>query len=322
MKPVITLVYKGTSYEIPNRWNLLTPEQFLHLVEALQDFIQGKIPPIMLRIRYVCDIMHWHIERIATDEELLADLIAIAEQVRFPLIIRYPDHEDLLDGLSDKDYNTCRRTDPFRNPLPIAQALQKVPYHYAVDLTFFAQLLPVVKIGDEVYKGYTASSSHGALTCSLTALQYIDAYTFVGNAGALPLLAAILYYPGVYNSEGAQHLADKFQQLPPATLAAISMNFQAVCNFLYTCTPFSLLTKFQSKKAKSITTDSADALYDLSADGLGNAEQVEQMNLLTYLRILRKKSIDAVKHLRAMDYDAGKIADELGLPIDIINNII
>lgn len=322
MNPVITLIHRGNHYEIPNSWDHLTPGQFQCLVESLLELFQGKISPVMLRLRYICDVMHWKLDKFSRDEELLANLLALADQIRFPLIIRYPDHEDILEGLSDKDYETCRRVDPFRNPLPIAAALQKVDYKYTADLNFFAQLLPEIKVGNQNYKGYTARIAHGALTCSLTALQYIDAYTFINNPDAQPLLAAILYYPGTYSSEGAQRLADQFLTLPAKTLVAITMNFQAICNFLFTKTEFSLLTKFQSQKSKRITTDSADALYDLSADGLGNVEQVEQMNVLTYLRILRKKTIDAVRRLHAMDYGADKIADELGLPIDIINDIL
>lgn len=322
MKPVITLVHRGETYEIPNSWNRLTPNLYLKLAADLLELFQGKISPAILRLRFVCNAMNWRLERFVADEELLTDLISIAEQVRFPLLIHYPEHEDLLDGLSANDYELCRRIDPFRNPLPIAINLQKVNYRFKVDLCFCCQQLPVLKVGNKTYFGYTINTEHGTLTCSLTALQYIDAYTFIDNADALPLLASILYYPGTYSSEGAQQLANEFLSLPAQTLVALAMNFRAFCNFLFTHTPFSLLTKFHTPKAKLITTDSTDALYDLSADGLGNVEQVEQMNLLTYLRILRKKTIDAVRHLHAMDYNVGKIADEIGLPIDIITQII
>lgn len=322
MKPVITLVHRGETYEIPNAWSRLTPDQYLHLVADLLDLFQGKISPIMLRLRFVCHVMHWRLERFASDEERLADLLSIAQHVQFPLIIRYPDHEDLLDGLSPEEREHCRRTDPFLNPLPIAKALRQVDYHFTPDLCFSAQLLPEMKVKGRSYKGYTINTDHGTLTTSLTALQYIEATSVIDNPNAQPLLAAILYYPGAYSSEGAQQMANEFLALPAQPLIAIAMNFRAFCNFLFTKTQFSILTKFRSQKAKLITTDSADALYDLSADGLGNAQQVERLPLLTYLRILRKKTVDAVRRLHAMDYNPGKIANELGLPIDIITQII
>ena len=321
MKPYITLLHQGGTYEIPNSWNAITPDQSLGIVSSYIDLFQGKISPAMLRIRHVCHVMHWRIERFAKNEELMADLISIAEQVQFPLIIHYPDNK-LLDGLSNEDYELCRRVDPFRNPLPIAKDLQKTDYRYAPDLCFCRQQLPELKVNGKTYKGYTINTDHGSLTCSLTALQYIEASAIANSPDAQPLLAAILYCPDAYSSEKAQRLADEFSALPAQTLIAVTMNFQAFCNYLFRRTPFSLLTKFDTPKSKLITTDSADALYDLSADGLGNASQVEQMNVLTYLRILRKKTIDAVRRLHAMDYDAGKIANELGLSIDIVIGII
>ena len=100
------------------------------------------------------------------------------------------------------------------------------------------------------------------------------------------------------------------------------MNFTAVNNFIFRKTEFSLLTKFDLPKENAITTDATDALYDLSKDGLGNASQVERMNVLTYLRILRKKTIDGVKALRAAGMDVAKIANEVGLPLEIVKKII
>ena len=46
------------------------------------------------------------------------------------------------------------------------------------------------------------------------------------------------------------------------------------------------------------------------------------MNVLTYLRILRKKTIDGVKALRAAGMDVAKIANEVGLPLEIVKKII
>ena len=55
---------------------------------------------------------------------------------------------------------------------------------------------------------------------------------------------------------------------------------------------------------------------------VGNARQVEQLNVLTYLRILRKKTIEGVKSLKATGMELAKIADEVGLPLEIVKKII
>lgn len=137
------------------------------------------------------------------------------------------------------------------------------------------------------------------------------------------MLAAILYYPEKeYNSERAHELANAFAKLPLETLTAISFNFQAFNNYLFSKTSFSLLSKFAHKPKQPITTDASDALYDLSKEGLGNAKQIEQMNVLTYLKVLRKKTIDAVKDMKGFGWDKLKISEEVGLPISVIDKIL
>lgn len=202
--------------------------------------------------------------------------------------------------------------------------LQGADGKIVLDPCFCRQQLPILFIDQKAYYGYGINTDFQSLTCSLTALQYIEARQLLDMGEAsLPLLAAVLYCKGEYSSEKAQKLAQQFRKLPANTLMAIALNFTAVNNFFFSKTEFSLLTQFKAEPGScSITTDATDALYDLSKDGLGNAHQVEQMNVLTYLRILRKKTIDGVKSLKASGMDVAKIATEVGLPIDIINKIV
>ena len=203
----------------------------------------------------------------------------------------------------------------------------RITFLFSPDLTpnlnFFAQFVPTVKIGTTEYQAYSVSTAYNNLTTSLTALQYIEAQqALTQGTPSLPMLAAILYCPQPYSSTLAQQLAEKMQQLPAVTLMAIQMNFIAFTTALYTQTEFALLSKFQTKKQSPIATDMADALYDLCADGLGTHEQVEQMNLLTYLRILRKKTIEAVRQMRSLEWDVIKISKETTLPVSVIQQII
>lgn len=318
----ICLSYKGKEFAVPNRWDALTPETYLRLVRNFLKVEKGELSVGELRIRLLCDIMHWNLRKIR-EEEQVANLIVLSEQLTFLFKIQYPDNNAALDGLSDDDYRKAVRTDPFLLDIPAASYLKTLDYRYRLDLCFFAQLLPAVTVGKNIYTGYVARLKNDAITCTLTALQYIEARELLGKQESLPLMAAILYTPdGCYDSNRAHELADEFAQLDNVTLHAIKMNFEAINNFLFTRTSFSLLAKFEKGKAHSITTDFTDALYDLSADGLGNVHEVEQMNILTYLRILRKKTIDSVRQLHGMKMDVGKIANEVGLPIDIITKIV
>lgn len=286
MKKTISVRANGKVYEIPNSWELLTSDQYLKLIELLSLMENGQYPPGAVKCLFLCYMMKWDLNRIKRDEKVLENFMSIASQITF-----------IFQEKDDK---------------------------FVLDLCFCRQQLPLIFIDKKAYYGYDINTDFQSLTCSLTALQYIEARQLLDmGEESLPLLAAVLYFgKGQYSSEKAQKLALKFRKLPVNTLRAIALNFTAVNNFLFSKTEFSLLTKFLPQKGSCITTDATDALYDLSKDGLGNANQVEQLNVLTYLRILRKKTIEGVKSLKASGMEMAKIADEVGLPLEIVKQII
>lgn len=286
MKKTISVRANGKVYEIPNSWELLTSDQYLKLIELLSLMENGQYPPGAVKCLFLCYMMKWDLNRIKRDEKVLENFMSIASQITF-----------IFQEKDDK---------------------------FVLDLCFCRQQLPLIFIDKKAYYGYDINTDFQSLTCSLTALQYIEARQLLDmGEESLPLLAAVLYFgKGQYSSEKAQKLALQFRKLPANTLRAIALNFTAVNNFLFSKTEFSLLTKFLPQKGSCITTDATDALYDLSKDGLGNANQVEKMNVLTYLRILRKKTIEGVKSLKASGMEMAKIADEVGLPIEVVKQII
>ncbi len=281
----IKLVYNGRIVTLPNQWEKLTSQQYQRLVGDLLRMAAGEMSPGEVRIKLLCDMMGWKISKIR-DEETMASLIALSQRLTF--LFNHTEQGDFL-----------------------------------LNLCFCAQLMPEIVVKGHTCKGYCVCTDFGQLTCSMTALQYLEARALISQGEkALPFMAAILYCPGKYESERAHAMAKEFDTLPTETLMAISWNFQALNNFLFTKTEFSLLAKFKEKAPTAITTDASDALYDLSADGLGNNQEIEQMNVLTYLRILRKKTIDAVRQMRDMKMDTPTISLETGLPIEVINDMI
>lgn len=286
MKKSISVRANGKEYEIPNSWDLLTSEQYLKLIDLLSLMESGQYSLGVVKCLFLCHLMKWDVRKIEHYERNLENFVSIASQISF----FYKEKED----------------------------------KFLLNLCFCRQMLPIVFIDKKAYYGYEVSTDYNSLTCSLSALQYIEARQLLEmGEESLPLLAAVLYFKkGEYSSEKAQKLADEFRKLPANTLRAIALNFTAVNNFIFRKTEFSLLTKFDLPKENAITTDATDALYDLSKDGLGNAFQVERMNVLTYLRILRKKTIDGVKALRTAGMDVAKIANEVGLPLEIVKKII
>ncbi len=319
----IELFAKGKKYVIPNSWDALTPNVYTELIKELLLMSEGKLSAGEVRINLLCALMNWKLAKFK-NEDSIASLVALSEQLTFLFTIQYPDPE-VLSVLKPEEREKYIRVDPFSLKTRYADILKKQDYRYVLDLCFAKQMIPELKIGGKVYRGYDIDTSYNTLTCSLTALQYIEARCIdIDNIDTLPLLVAILYYPRnkAYDSGYAHRLAKKFSRLSTEVLYAISFNFQAFNNFVFTKTDFALLTKFKPQKDKSITTDASDALYELSKDGLGDARQIEQMNIITYLRVLRKNTITAVKSLSGMGLDKLKISTEVGLPISIIDNIL
>lgn len=132
---------------------------------------------------------------------------------------------------------------------------------------------------------------------------------------------------GLYQAKRAiaNALASRFAALSDGTLEAIALNFQAFDAYLFLRTHFSILTAGASTgkiRSGSYLTGATEALYDLSSDGYGDIAAVEQMNVIKYLTILRKKLIESVRAMHSANMDVVKISRRTNLPIDVINKII
>lgn len=322
MEDTVKFLVHGEEFSISNSWEKLDPYLYASLIKDIQDMATGQLSVAMVRVRHVCRTMGWDIRKIKNDEAF-QNLAWLAEQITFPFLIEYPDNDSALQELDNETRKLCKRIPPHRLPgITISKYLKKLNYRYTVDSCFCKQLVPFIEIDDEFYSSYKIDTKYGYLTCSLTALQFIEAKALIGTKDKLPLLAAILYYPEKYSSEGAHELAGRFTHVPDNTLVAIAFNFQAFVNYLFTKTQFKLLTEAKETRKSTISTGALESLYNLSADGLGDINKVEQMNVIQYLTILRKKLIDTVRSLHAAKMENVDIEKETGLPIRIINQIL
>ena len=318
---VIKMRSGSNCFEIPNSWNLLTPDAFIPLCTDLNSFSKGEMSVGEVRLRYICRAMGIDTKKIR-HTDALENLLSISEQVTFPFIIRYQDTSvfDFLPGDLRKDAD---RIDPTRLPSHYAKLLLRQNYRYLIDTCFCAQLAPRRIICDEEFTPFRINTDFGMLSTSLTALQFIEAREVLGKSDALPLLVSILCCPGRYSTELAQQRAAKLRKADIIWLNSVSLCFTAFVNYLFTKTPFSLLTKIQSDDhPHAITTGSLESLYGLCSEGYGSISEVENLNLLQYLTILRKKLIDSVRSLHGAKQEATAIEQSTGLPLSIIKKII
>lgn len=269
-------------YSLPNCWELLTPDLFRYVCELLTDYTSGKLSFRAFHLAYVCRCLALEPEKIK-GTTANENLYLLSSQIDF--IFKDPEH-----------INNC----------------------------FLAQLVPELVVGNTIYPSYRIQTACDTLTCTLTTMQFIEAYELIGcQADKLPLLAAILYYPDRYTSEGAHTLSTCFSDVDPVILQSIALNFQALANYLFTRTSFSILYMRKPKEHKPvISIGMAESLYNLSADGLGNVEVIEQMPVIKYLTILRKKLIESVTAMNEAGIDLVEISDKTGLSIKTIKQII
>lgn len=286
-KETIKLAVSGTVVDLPNSWDTIADKDFPVIVDALAQLYAGIITPNEVLCRYVCSALSLSLPRIVSSNHA-ADLLAIAQRVTFLFT-------------------------------PSAPVLEASASSLQPNLNFARQFLPRIA----THNAYTISTSCQRLTCSLTALQYIEAIDALhGGTDQLPLLASILYSPRPYDTAKALDLVGEFRCQSAVTLLSVRMVFEALVNFIYTRTPFSLLAQFKSKKESPIATTMADSLFDLATEGYGTVDQVEQMNVITFLSIMRKKTIDTVRSMRSMELTTPDIASRTGLPISVINDIV
>jgi hypothetical protein len=321
MKEYVEFSCNNAVYSIPNRWHLLSKEEFIGVVADADKMASGKIPPIQVQTNHVLRHMGWDPSKIK-DDEAWANIYWLSSQITFIFNLVYPDQEALLDSLSPEERERVLKVPPQHiHDLPIARYLRRLEYKYSLDTCFCAQLIPEITVLGRKYKGYTVNTSYGVLTCSLTALQYLEARSLPLDSSTLPLMAAILYFPGQYNSLEAHSLAKEFSSVDIDTLQAIRINFTSVSNFMLTKTEFYLLTVGSSLGSADICTGELESLYNLAAEGLGDVDTIEGINIVKYLTILRKNLIDGVLQLHHNKMSPGDIVKVTGLPIHIVTSI-
>jgi len=320
IKRNISFAHGDKVFEIPNAWDLLSPDQFLNLYKNIQLYTDGKLSVGMVKVLYICDVMGWNPKKIKGDDAL-CNLAMLADQVTFIFNIVYP--EAVLNVLNAEEQSFFRKVLPERSTQPIARYLAKQQYEFALDSCFCAQLLPKITISGKDFFSYKINTSYDALTCSLVAIQYLEARSLVGGRKEqLPLLASILYQDGKYESSKAHDQAILFASLDESILEAIAFNFISMNNYIFQRTQYKLLTQGKSNTESSMSVNATDALYNLSADNYGDINTIEQMNLLQYLSINRKKTIESVRSLNEAKVKTTDIAEKTGLPIHIIDEIL
>lgn len=319
---------KGKNYSLPNTWEGLSTDQFIHLSGVLRKYASGELSMSDVRLEYVCHFLEMDLNKKISPKQsdiIAANLYILLRLVTFLFDIKY--EKGALDNVPKEIRAMALKTEPVdMDDSPEVRFLRKKEYQFVVSAIFAKQLIPEITVNGITYKGYEINCTMDMLSCSLTASQYIDASdvlsSLVDNPSRLSLLAAILYCPGTYSSAWSHDHASDFTYVDYQILEAVSLNFQALSLYLFKRTHFDILWRGGEGKASEISLGMSDILLNLSQDGLGDINTIEQINVIKYLSIMRKKLIESVHSMHAAKMDFIDIAKATGLETAIVQKII
>lgn len=314
------------TYKIPNAWDELTQRQYLLLVPLLDKMTSGALSLCQVRVKWLLAIMHLERIRIRPDQaDVFTDnLYTLSRQITFFWYVDYgeaaidlaPDVRKLVRKLPAEDVVSTN---------PELRYLQRIDYSIRLDAVWAKNLIPAIDAGCREYSGWDARIEAEMLTTTMTTRQFTQGYDLllsIGNGYArssMLLLTALLYGIDAHGEDSGD-----LELLDDDLLQAIVLNFQAFVSFIFTKTHFSVLWNrdLPAKPNRKVSMSMSEGVYALCNKGYGNYDQVENMPLMTYLSILRADLISSVRSMHDTGSAPEKIAEQTGMPYDLIIQMI
>lgn len=303
-------------YTIPECWEELSPEQFVKIIDLIEKFITGKLILSEVQLHIVYALLG--VRPYDPGNTLLCEnLFRIAEKTTFPFKYVYSDERFLK--LSEKAQNYLKKHLPSPDSedpeIRIAAAFK---IQIDIDLYMCRQLLPVLPGTN--FQGYSFCVKNGFIETSLTAEQYLDANTVLGefkgsNPEVLDSLISILYPSAGSNPQ-------ILSKLPKSVKMAVYYNYISILEWLSSLSKYAPIFSKNKSRANKLSVGNSGMLYHLSEKGYGSLNEVSGYNLCSFLDILLKQTIDSVMQLHSLKKKREEIAKELNLTIDQINSII
>lgn len=307
-------------YNIPDRWEELSSEQFIAIVRVLDTM--GTHPFQEMKIMLLEALLDGKLPLRPDDDTYCSNMYRLVEHITFPYQFVYTDER--FRNFSPSMQRHLKKYPPMDLNEPQIRLAARMKRHIAPDICFPAQLLPILP--GSGLEGYTFSYTEGIAMTSLTAEQYIDANTILQeihnteNTSLYPMLTQILYCPSPYASDKAARL--RIGKPSKDILLAVMFNYMAVVNWISALDKYDILFHAPKKSTDKNPLGSGAALYALAGKGYGTLEQIGRLPLFQYLDLLLKQTVDAVRQLDGLKKTKPEIAKELNMTIDQINTII
>lgn len=330
---------KDKIYHLPQRWDELTTDQFTFLLDLLNEYTQGQLEARSVGINFGMYVLGIKKPRMMTprqETQFYENLAWLGERATFWWKVVYQ-NPDALNNIDSELRKQLKNTLPEELPdTPEVRVLRREKKWLEPDFIFSSNIIPFLEPSLKSnpkhlrYRGYRFSIEDDLLSTNLTAGQFSNAITIAGQYGStknpalLNLLCAILYYrydQVDYSFEKSKTLAPAFKEVPEHIKQAVYINFMGIKEFLTTRTKFAILFRSSNEKTPEISVGFNNTIYTLAKSGYGDAEQLMQFNLVTFMDLMLKELIDAVKSMKEMEMELDKILSATGLSLAQLNLI-
>jgi len=325
---MLTLCLNDKEYEFTNSWEELTQDQFIYLVDLLSKYHQGILDAGEVRIHYFLKVAGLKPRRIrkAEREQLFSENVyRAASMINFFFKWVYTNKKSFANFPTELQ-EQLTHADPEDLPDSVdVRAARKMKRYLEVDAVFARNLVTKIP-GIHSMKAYRFTLEDDFLDTSLTAAQYVDAYSVWeswserNDSKTLDLLCAILYQEKNYSSERAHNRLELAGTISMKIKQAIVLNFMAIHVFFSQRTKYAILfSGTESDKKGKISLGFHDSIYSLIKAGYGD---VEKMDLVKFLDLMLKELKDSVKTLHDNEMKIEDIAAHAKLTVPQVNSLI
>ena len=309
---MIDITIDNKVYTVPNRWDELSPSQYIALSKQLSIFQSGGISLDMCRVAWLQDILSLPSAKVGfcDRDDYTRNMVFMADKVDFFYYYQYD--KEVIKLLPPEVRLLVRKKHPeYLAASPERTYLLRGDIVLQVDNYIDRNLLPSIQVGDGGdgggVKGWCADSinAHDFLLCADLISQLAD------NSNIIDDIVELLYPQAV---QGWAH------ELDIEVKYAVLFNFQCFSNYLFNRTRFRVLfTPSKDKKSgRSELTLNIDNLYTLSKKGYGSAIELEAITMNQYLTLLLGELIDTARTMHAYKKSAVTIAGELNVDLKYI----
>lgn len=312
-------------YDLPTQWEELSPEQYLSVIDVFGEFEAGRTDFIGMKTKLVLALTG--IMRPDPENETLCEnIFRLSERLSFPYRYRYD--EPLYGKLSPQMQQSLKKVLPsaMDQSLPEVRVASRFRPKVELDLCFSRQMVPVLP-GTSM-EGYTFIRKGPIVDTSLTAAQYIDANQLLSLLRTrkedhdiiLNSLVATLYAPKPYDPDRPD--VPEMGRIPYSVKLAVMYNYISIAEWISGLKQYDLIfhTARRDSSPGVLTPDAT--LMSLSEKGYGDLASVGRLNLFTYLNILLKQTVDAVREMKAYSMNPTEIADKMNLTVEQIASIL